>query len=153
MLDRYRGFKASASSIKGEDMADLGEEWLITAATGAGIGLLSAALGGLDHKVFGLPIPVDGLVSIGLGVAGLEAQGDMARTLKVASIAAGGSAAVRTFEGFFKSGLHLGTTSTGFGHGYTEQLPPHMRHMHTYAYGFGGGASEQDRLIEAARHL
>jgi hypothetical protein len=101
-LTHYYGqMKHGLGTINPEEAAQLGEDWMIAAATGAGLGLMSAALGGLDHKVFGVNLPVDGLVSVGLGVVGLQMGGESGQLLKIASIAAGGSAAVRTFESFF----------------------------------------------------
>ena len=153
MTSYYGRMKHGFGTIDAKDMAQLGEDWLVTAATGAGIGLMSAALGGLDKKVMGFPVPMDGLVSIGLGIAGLEAKGETGKILKLASIAAGGSAAVRTIEGFFKRALNVkgefeDLGSSGFG-----------GHLHPYGQvplvgpGVGFGAGAQDRLVEAAKYL
>jgi hypothetical protein len=151
----YGRMKHGLGTINPAEAAQLGEDWLIAAATGAGIGLMSAALGGLDHKVFGVSLPVDGLVSVGLGLVGLQVGGESGQLLKIASIAAGGSAAVRTFESFFKSGLKvkgefedLGGSSMGFGghrmgYGGVPLVGP----------GVGFGAAAQDQLVEASKYL
>ncbi len=153
----YGRMKHGFGSINAAEAAQLGEDWLIAAATGAGIGLMSAAMGGLDHKVFGMSMPVDGLVSVGLGLVGLQMGGESGQLLKIASIAAGGSAAVRTFESFFKSGLkvkgdfeELGSGGAGMGFG-----------GHRMGYGgvplvgpgVGFGAAAQDQLVEASKYL
>lgn len=124
---------------------ELGQDWLITAATGAGVALISAAVGGLDKKIFGFPVPIDGLASVGLGIAGLQMGGETGQMLKVASIAAGGSAAVRTFEGIFKRGFGVTGELEDLGSSGFSALPP---------YGsWGFGSSERDRLVEAAKYL
>jgi hypothetical protein len=156
LTEYYGKMKHGFGTINPEEAAQLGEDWLIAAATGAGIGLMSAAMGGLDHKVFGVSLPVDGLVAVGLGVVGLQMGGESGQLLKIASIAAGGSAAVRTFESFFKTGLHikgefedLGGSSMGFGghhrmgYGGVPLVGP----------GVGFGAAAQDRLVEASKYL
>jgi hypothetical protein len=155
LTEYYGKMKHGFGQIHPAEAAQLGEDWLIAAATGAGIGLLSAGLGGLDKKVFGVTLPVDGLVSVGLGVVGLQMGGESGQLLKIASIAAGGSAAVRTFESFFKTGLRvkgefedLGGSSMGFGghrmgYGGVPLVGP----------GVGFGAAAQDRLVEASKYL
>jgi hypothetical protein len=147
--------KHGLGTINPDEAVQLGEDWLIAAATGAGIGLMSAALGGLDKKVLGVNLPMDGLVSVGLGLVGLQVGGESGQLLKIASIAAGGSAAVRTFESFFKSGLkvkgdfeELGSTDMGFGghrmgYGGVPLVGP----------GVGFGAAAQDQLVEASKYL
>ena len=151
----YGRMKHGLGTINPDEAVQLGEDWMIAAATGAGIGLMSAALGGLDKKVFGVSLPVDGLVSVGLGLVGLQVGGESGQLLKIASIAAGGSAAVRTFESFFKSGLKvkgdfedLGSTGMGFGghrmgYGGVPLVGP----------GVGFGAEAQDQLVEASKYL
>jgi hypothetical protein len=151
----YGRMKHGLGTINPDEAVQLGEDWMIAAATGAGIGLMSAALGGLDKKVFGVSLPVDGLVSVGLGLVGLQVGGESGQLLKIASIAAGGSAAVRTFESFFKSGLKvkgdfedLGSTGMGFGghrmgYGGVPLVGP----------GVGFGAAAQDQLVEASKYL
>ncbi len=148
-LAQYYGrAKFGFAGINPRAMTQLGEDWMVTAAAGAGIGLMSGALGGLDKNIAGFNVPLDGLVSLGLGVAGLEMGGEMGHALKIASIAAGGSAAVRTFEKFFAKGFkgvkgefEDFTSSSGYG-----SLPE-------YSGGFAFGQSHQDRLIEAAKYL
>lgn len=149
----YGRMKHGLGTINPDEAVQLGEDWLIAAATGAGIGLMSAALGGLDKKVMGVSLPVDGLVSVGLGLVGLQVGGESGQLLKIASIAAGGSAAVRTFESFFKSGLKvkgdfedLGTSGFGghqMGYGGVPLVGP----------GVGFGAAAQDQLVEASKYL
>lgn len=152
-LSQYYGRAKSFADINPRDMQQLGEDWLVTAAAGAGVGLISASIDGLDKQIAGFTVPVDGLISIGLGYAGLSMGGDTGKALKIASIAIGGSAAVRTFEKFFAKGLGLkgGAKVKGefedIGYG---QLP-----------GYGGqwgpavafGQAAQDRLVEAAKYL
>ena len=82
MTEYYGRMKSGLGSIDPKDMAQLSEDWMITAATGAGVGLLSAAMGGLDHKIAGFNVPIDGLVSIGLGIAGLQMKGTTGKALK-----------------------------------------------------------------------
>jgi hypothetical protein len=155
MTEYYGKMKSGFASIDPKDMAQLGEDWMIVAATGAAVGLVSGAIGGLDHKIAGFNIPVDGLISVGLGVAGLQMSGDTGKVLKIASIAAGGSAAVRTFEKFFKAGFKVKGEFEDLGSGMTSisgyrfhgQLPAQA------GYGLGFGAGEQDRLVEAAKYL
>lgn len=154
LTEYYGKMKHGFGTINPAEAAQLGEDWLIAAATGAGIGLLSAGLGGLDKKVFGMNLPVDGLVSVGLGFVGLQMGGESGQLLKIASIAAGGSAAVRTFESFFKTGLKvkgefedLGSSGFGghhrMGYGGVPLVGP----------GVGFGAAAQDRLVEASKYL
>lgn len=155
LTEHYEGFKAGIGSIDPADAAQLMEDWFVVAATGAGVGLISGAIGGLDHKIAGFTVPVDGLISGGLGLAGLVTKNHY---LKLASVAAGGSAAVRTFERFFKAGFHmkgefedLGSGMMGIsGHRFhgNNQLPAHM-----YGPGVGFGVSAQERLVEAAKFL
>lgn len=155
MTGYYGRMKSGFGNIDAKDMAQLGEDWLITAATGAGIGLMSAALGGLDKKVAGFPVPLDGLASIALGVAGLEMKGESGKILKIASIAAGGSAAVRTFEAFFKAGLHVKGEFEDLGSGgmgISGHLAPYGR-TPLVGPGVGFGAGAGDRLVEAAKYL
>jgi hypothetical protein len=147
MTEYYGRMKSGFGDINPKDMAQLGEDWMVTAAAGAGVGLMSAALGGLDKKIAGMTVPLDGLASIGLGLAGLQVSGDGGKILKIASIAAGGSAAVRTFEKFFKAGLHVKGEFEDLGsQGLNFPLPSGPSY-----YGFGAGA--QDQLVDAARFL
>jgi len=127
--------------------------------------LVSAAVGGLDKNIMGFNVPVDGLISIALGAAGLMDHANHKRSsiLKIASIAAGGSAAVRTFEKFFKSNMHgvfgiKGEFEDLGRHGIGQMGVSGHRFHGLPAYnqrgpGMGYGASAQDRLVEAARYL
>lgn len=153
MTSYYGRMKSGFGNIDAKDMAQLGEDWLITAATGAGIGLLSAAFGGLDKKVFGISVPVDGLVAVGLGVTGLQLRGDVGKALKIGSIAAGGSAAVRTFEKFFKAGLHVSGDFEDLGRGYGGFGGQPYGQVPLVGPGVGFGVGAQDRLVEAAKYL
>jgi hypothetical protein len=154
--------KSSFSHINPHDASQLGEDLMITAAAGAGVGLLSAAMGGMDHKVAGFTVPLDGLLSVALGVGALTAfKGRHARTLKIASIAVGGSAAVRTFEKFFKANLPASLRIRGefedLGHGYAHMGGHQQHRFHGLPQynqaGYGYGAAAQDRLVEAAKYL
>ena len=159
MTEYYGRMKSGMGSIDPKDMAQLTEDWMITAAAGAGVGLLSAALGGLDKKIAGMNVPLDGLVSIGLGFAGLQMKGSTGKALKIASIAAGGSAAVRTFEKFFKAGfkakgdfedLTSGAALGISGHRFHGALPAYDQ---AFGPGVGFGVGAQDSLVEAAKYL
>jgi hypothetical protein len=147
-LAQYYGHaKTSVGEINPKDMAQLGEDYLVVAATGAGVGMMSAMLGGLDKQVLGFPVPLDGVASLVLGYAGLAMKGDTGKALKIASIAAGGSAAIRTFEGFFKKGFGVKGELEDFSNtgmpGYQGAFGP------TFAF----GQSAQDRLVQSARYL
>lgn len=153
MTEYYGRMKHGFGSINPQDMAQLGEDWMIATVTGAGIGLMSAALGGLDKKIAGFNVPLDGAVALGLGFVGLKAKGNTGKMLKIASIAAGGSAAVRTFEGFFKAGFKVKGEFEDLGAGYTS-MGGHRFHGQLPSYpGAGFGIGAQDALVEAARYL
>ncbi len=145
----YGRAKAGIGNINPKEMAQLGEDYMVVAATGAAVALAGTMIGGLDKEVLGFPVPVDGAISVGLGLAGLSIRGETGAMLKVASIAAGGSAAVRTFQGFFQRGF--GTRV----HGELEEanygrLPGYEG---TYGPTFAFGQGAQDRLVAAARYL
>lgn len=159
-LSHYYGrAKHGLMGINPKEATELGEKWLIAGGTGAALGLISAGMGGLDHKVFGFNVPVDGLVSIGLGIAGLTMNSP---ELQTASVAAAGSAATRSFEAIFKKGLgahgDFDSSDVPFGFGAGDSYGELGGHGHTPAmggqfsagYGFG---SDRDRLIEAAKNL
>ena len=158
-LTHYYGqMKHSIAGINSHEATALGEDLMVATAAGAGIGLISATTGGLDKKIHGFDIPIDGLISVALGVGGLMTHHyKYAHVMKIASIAAGGSAAVRTFEKFFRSHLHslgikgefedLGSRGIGY-RGYPGQLPGYAP-----GPGIAYGASPQDRLVDAARYL
>lgn len=134
-------------NINPAEAVQLGEDWMIAAGTGAVLGLMSAATGGMDKKIFGMEIPMDGLAAFGLALAGLSLRSP---ELKVASIAAGGSAATRTFENFFKKTVAHGDFDQGnipFGYGWGGE--PNQLGVG----GFGSYGMGQDRLVEAARLL
>ncbi len=140
----YGRAKGSFGNIHPAEMAQLGEDWLIAAAAGAGVGLMSAALGGLDKKVFGITVPLDGIAAGIIGVVGLQVRGPTGDALKLASIAAAGSAAGRTFEKFFKAGFKVKGDFEELGDsGFGGYLPESV----------GFGATTQDALVEAAKYL
>ena len=155
MTEYYHRMKSGIAGIHPQEAKDLSEDWMVTAAAGAGVGLLSASLGGLDKKIMGFNVPVDGLIAIGLGFAGLTTR-KYKHTLKIASIGLAGSAAVRTFEKFFKTNaIHLGIKGefedlgrSGLGYRGYPGLPGYQA-----GPGVAYGASAQDRLVEAARYL
>ena len=158
MTAYYHRMKSGIANINSHEATALGEDLMVATAAGAGIGLISATMGGLDRKIAGFEVPVDGLISIALGVGGLMTHHyKYAHVMKIASIAAGGSAAVRTFEKFFRSNLHslgikgefedLGSRGIGY-RGYPGQLPGYAP-----GPGIAYGASPQDRLVDAARYL
>lgn len=142
-LSHYYGrAKSGLMNINPHEATQLGEDWLIAGATGMMLGLVSASIGGLEKDIAGFKVPVDGLFAFGLGAAGLAMRSPELRT---ASVAAGGSAATRTFEAFFKKALNahgdFDSSDIPFGH------DPHQLSAGGYAYG------ADDRLIEAARSL
>ena len=146
----YGRAKSGIGNIDPKEMAQLGEDYMIVAATGAAVAFAGTMIGGLDKEVLGFPVPVDGAISVGLGIAGLSMRGDTGKMLKIASIAAGGSAAVRTFEGFFKRGFGTrvrGELEEAGGYG---RLPGYEG---TYGPTFAFGQGAQDRLVAAARYL
>jgi hypothetical protein len=140
----YQRAKGGIANINGKDLANLGEDYLITGVTGAVLGLISASIGSLDKTVAGMPVPVDGAISMGLGLASLSMRSP---ELRVASIAAGGSAAARTFEKFFKKAMGAHGEFDG---GAFPQLSPGMQAG--YGYGWGAEASN-DPLLRAAAGL
>lgn len=140
----YSRAKGGLMKINPNEAVQLGEDWMIAAGTGAVLGLMSAATGSMDVKIFGMEVPMDGLAAFGLALAGLSLRSN---ELKVASIAAGGSASSRWFESFFKKTAAHGDfdgSDVPFGWG----AEPAQLGMG----GFGFGAS-QDRLVEASRLL
>lgn len=149
----YGRAKSGIGNIDPKEMAQLGEDYMIVAATGAAVAFAGTLVGGLDKEVLGFPVPVDGAISVGLGIAGLSMRGDTGKMLKIASIAAGGSAAVRTFEGFFKKGFGI-TKVKGdleeIGYG---QLPGYGGTYGPSSPTFAFGQGAQDRLVAAARYL
>lgn len=143
-LGHYYGrAKQGLMGIDPKEATELAEDWMIAGAAGAGLGLISASIGGLDKSIAGMSVPVDGLVAAGLAVAGLTTN---SKQLKTASIAAGGSAATRTFEKFFKRALNVhgeieeGTYDLGFGH-------------RGVFGGVFGQDSAHDQLVAAAKYL
>lgn len=137
----YSRAKGGLMNINPHEAVQHGEDLLIAGATGAVLGLFAASTGGLDKRVFGMNVPVDGLASFGLAAVALSIRSP---ELKVASIAAGGSAATRTFESLFKKMSAHGdfdASDIPF-NGEPAQLEG--------GYGYGWG---QDRLVEAAANL
>jgi hypothetical protein len=137
----YSSAKGGLSRINPVEATELGEDMLIAGGTGAVLGLIAAAKGGsLDMTIAGMQVPIDGLMSFGLGLAGLSLK---SKELKVAAIAAGGSASARAFTGFFKKGLaahgEFDAANEAFGN---EGMQ----------YGWGADAGH-DRLVEAAKFL
>jgi hypothetical protein len=143
----YSNAKRGLGGINSVEAVQLGEEFLITGGTGAVLGLIAASKGGsLDMKIAGMNVPIDGLLSFGLGLAGLSIR---SKELKIASIAAGGSAATRTFTNFFKKGVGVaGDEISGEDFGFGE----HEQFAGSSQYGWGSDASH-DRLVEAAKYL
>jgi hypothetical protein len=129
------------STISGKELTEIGEDMVIAGATGAVLGLISASLGGLDKTVAGMPVPVDGALSVGLAFAG---AGMRSQELRLASVAAGGSAATRTFEKFFKKAM--GAHGEFDGQAEIPQFPG-------AGYGYGWGFESGDRLAAAAQAL
>ena len=147
----YGRAKSGIGNIDPKEMAQLGEDYMIVAATGAAVAFAGTLVGGLDKEMLGIPVPVDGLISVGLGIAGLSMRGNTGEMLKVASIAAGGSAAVRTFEGFFKRGFGVKGDFTDLGE--HDRLPGYEGAYGPTGPTFAFGQGAQDRLVAAARYL
>ena len=158
-LSHYYGrAKESFAGINPKEATEHGEKMLIAGGTGLVLGLTSAIMGGLDHKILGMNVPVDGLASFGLAAAGLALHSP---ELLTASIAAGGSASTRSFEAIFKKGMgahgDFDSTDIPFGFGYgTPQLQngftagsPQVNGQFSAGFGFGG----EDKIAEAARSL
>lgn len=139
----YQRAKSGIAGINPKDMVDLGEDYLVVGATGAMLGLISASIGGLDKTIAGFKVPVDGATSIALGVASISMR---SKELRTASIAAGGSAATRTFEGFFKKAMGA---HGEFDSNVMQQLPGGA----PPGYGYGWGAESADPLLRAAQGL
>jgi hypothetical protein len=155
----YGRAKAGMMNINPVEATELGEKWLIAGGTGLALGLISASMGGLDHKIMGMNVPVDGLMSLGLGVAGLSMRSP---ELQTASIAAAGSASTRTFEAIFKKGLgahgDFDANDIPFGFGGAPQLnagfggAPAQMGQGQFSAGFGFD-SGRDKIAEAAKLL
>jgi hypothetical protein len=157
----YNAAKAGLMGINPVHATEHAERLLIAGGTGLALGLISAGMGGLDHKVMGMNVPVDGLASLGLSVAGLAMHSP---ELLTASVAAAGSASTRSFEAIFKKGLgaHGDFDSSDIPFGFGGNEAPQMG----AGYGFGapqmgqgqfsagfGFDSSRDRLVEAAKAL
>jgi hypothetical protein len=143
-LSSYYGqAKHGFGDIDPHEMTQLGQDLMIAGAIGAALGLASSAIGGLDKDIFGISVPLDGVAAAALGYSGLTMGGETGEMLKVAAIAAVGSAAVRTSEKFFKKGF--GVTGE-FDDSQAFSLPEH-------AGSWGFGQSAQDRLVQAAKYL
>jgi hypothetical protein len=149
LTEYHQNMKNAIAGIDPADVAELGEDYMVVAAAGLGVGLISGAIGGLDHKIAGFNVPVDGLLSLALGGLGLHLRNDM---IKTASIAIGGSASVRTFERFFKKafGVKGEFEDLGMGQFGGQQAPFQLPGMRPK---MGFGASDQDALVEAAKFL
>jgi len=137
----YGSAKKGIAGINPVEATELGEDMLIATGTGALLGLIAAAKSGsLDVKLAGVTLPVDGLVSFGLGLGGLTLR---SKELKTAAIAAGGAASTRVFTKFFAKGLAA--------HGELEDAV-HGEFGASDEYGWGADAGH-DKLVEAAKFL
>lgn len=140
----YSKAKGGLMGINPREATQLGEDWLIAGGTGLVLGLVSASIGGLDKTVAGMSVPVDGMAAFGFAIAGLAAGSP---ELKTASIAAGGSAATRTFEKFFKKSFKANGDFEGEAdYGYGAE-PAQLQDQYGYGYG------HEDRLVAAAANL
>ena len=155
----YGRAKAGLMGINPKEATEHAEKLLIAGGTGAVLGLISAGLGGLDHKIFGIEVPVDGVASLGLALGSLVMNSP---ELGTASIAAAGSASTRAFEGFFKKSLGAHgefdyvDSQMGFGFGGSPRLEMGQNNATSSQFSgqFGFGADGKgDRLIEAAKSL
>lgn len=155
LTHHYTRAKSGLMNIDPKEATQLAEDWLIAGGTGLALGLMSAAFGGLDKKVMGMNVPIDGLAALALGGVGLATR---SRELQIASIAAGGSASTRTFEAFFKKGMGVhgdfDSQDIPFGFGHQPAQLAGFGQQSQFAPGFGFGfGSEKDRLVEAAKAL
>lgn len=132
----YGKAKGGLLNINPKEAVELGEDWMIVAAAGGAMGFLSASVGGLDKSFAGMPVPLDGAASVGLGFLGLALRSPELRT---ASIALGGSASVRTFEKFFKKALSVNGE-------YDDEAA-------ALGMGYDYGSDDEDPLIAAAQYL
>lgn len=137
----YQRAKGGLANINPAQAVELAEDWGIVGLTGLATGFLSASIGGLDKSFLGMNVPVDGAASIGIGLLSLSIRSP---ELRVASIALGGSASVRTFEKFFKKALSV--------NGEFDEDAAELGMGADYGYGYGYGA-ENDPLMEAAGYL
>ena len=146
----YSKAKGGLMNINPEQAVQHGENLMIAAGTGLALGLVSASIGGLDHDVAGMPVPVDGLATLALSAVGLSIRSP---ELLTASIATMGSASTRAGEKFFKKalGAHGDFDSNdlqlGMGWGQEPQAMP----ANASEYGWGWGSD--DRLSQAAHRL
>lgn len=151
LAHHYSRAKAGLMGINPVQATEHAEKLLIAGGTGLVLGLVSASMGGLDHKVLGMNVPVDGIASMGLALAGLSMHSP---ELLTASIAAGGSAATRSFEAIFKKGLgahgDFDSNDLPFGFGAPPAFSPGAPAGGQFNPGYGFG---QDRLVEAAKAL
>jgi hypothetical protein len=153
----YGKAKAGLMGINHKQAEEHGKQLLVAGGTGAVLGLISAVTGGLDKKIAGFEVPVDGVASLALSVAGLATRSP---ELLTASVAAAGSASTRSFEAIFKKtmGAHGDIDSgmaMGFGHqqlqaGYGFGAPPQVHQSQFGDVGFGG---ETDPILRAAHGL
>jgi len=158
-------YRRAMGAIGGHSIGQMSMAWGAAGFTGAGLGLLSNSLGGLDQKVGSFSIPIDAVAGVALGVAAVGAR---SQVLKAASIAAIGHASVRFFEGMFH---RHGVTIPGLHAGYdmpdlADLYPGHPAGFTTHRAGFGGFGGtppysyfggvqppQHDRLVEAAKYL
>jgi len=136
----YGSAKKGIAGINPVEATELGEDMLIATGAGALLGLIAAAKKGLDVKIAGMTIPVDGLLSFGFGLGGLSLR---SKELKVAAIATGGAASTRVFTKFFTKGLAI--------NGELEDAV-HGEFGASDEYGWGADAGH-DKLVEAAKFL
>lgn len=140
----YSKAKGGLMNINPHEAVQMGEDLAIAGVTGAALGLMAAATGGMDKTILGVKVPMDGVASLALATVGLSIRSP---ELKVAAIAAGGSAAARTFEGLFrKMTAHGDFDADDIPFGYGADEPDQLE----AGYGYGWG---QDRLVEAAANL
>lgn len=142
----YSKAKGGLMGINPREATQLGEDWMIAGGTGLVLGLVSASIGGLDKQVAGMAVPVDGLAAAGLAIAGLAIGSP---ELKTASIAAGGSAATRTFEKFFKKSFAANGEGDFEGENEYSYGAEPAQLQDQYGYGYG----HEDRLVAAAANL
>lgn len=135
----YSRARGSLMGISPAAAVELGEDWAVAGLMGAALGAISAQSGGLDKTVGGTTVPLDGIAAAACALAGLSMHNHQ---LKVASIAAIGSASTRIFSRALAK--TLGT------HGEIESA---MAELPGLGFGYGWGSDGHDRLVEAAKNL
>lgn len=142
-LSHYYGkARSSVMGINTHEAVELGEDWAVAGLMGAALGAIASQSGGLDKKVGGMVVPLDGIAAAACALTGLSMRNHQ---LKTASIAAIGSASTRIFTRALSKGA-LGA------HGEIESAMAEMPEL-GFGQHYGWGEEGHDRLVEAAKYL